>query len=183
MAFIAITWQIFWHKFYRNIPWVDLFQTYHLQVQSLNLIGCHRKTIKKSTPQKLKGEANAETLKIVYSISLYKFMFLLPLLKYFGCYGNLKFPLTYNGKSEIWHLLLSHCIYDKSFTELFLVLSCNKHFNLWKPFNLIGCHGSQKAKFAKTNYKINCWKDKWGIMLKLCRNILSISLYKKTKIL
>ena len=28
-------------------------------------------------------------------------MFLLPLLMYVRCYGNLKFPLTYNGKSEI----------------------------------------------------------------------------------
>ena len=31
-------------------------------------------------------------------------------------------PFTYNGKSENWHLLLSHCKYfDKSLTEKFLV--------------------------------------------------------------
>ena len=40
---------------------------------------------------------------------------------HFGGYGNLKFPLTYNGKSENWDLLLSHCgNFDKIFTEMFL---------------------------------------------------------------
>ena len=29
------------------------------------------------------------------------YLFLLPLLKPFGCYGNFKFPLTDNGKIEI----------------------------------------------------------------------------------
>ena len=43
--------------------------------------------------------------RIVSNNSLYK-KHLLPLLKYFGCYGNLKIPLTYNGKSENWDLLL-----------------------------------------------------------------------------
>ena len=34
---------------------------------------------------------------------------------------NLKFPLTYNGKSEHLDLLLSHCWYfDKSFAEMFV---------------------------------------------------------------
>ena len=38
-----------------------------------------------------------------------------------GCYGSLKLPFTYNGKSENWHLLLSNGRYfDKSFTEKFL---------------------------------------------------------------
>ena len=36
-------------------------------------------------------------------------------------YGNLLLPLTYNGKSENCHLLLSHYRYfDKSYTEMFL---------------------------------------------------------------
>ena len=35
--------------------------------------------------------------------------------------ATLKFPLTYNGKSGNWPLLLSHCRYfDKTFTEMFL---------------------------------------------------------------
>ena len=38
----------------------------------------------------------------------------------FWC-GNLYLPLTYNGKSGNWHLLLPHCRYfDKGFTEVFL---------------------------------------------------------------
>ena len=40
---------------------------------------------------------------IVSNISLYKIIvFYLLLLMHFGCYGNLKFPLTYNRKSENW---------------------------------------------------------------------------------
>ena len=38
--------------------------------------------------------------RIVSNNSLDKNIFLLLLLKHFGCYGNLKFPLTYTGKSE-----------------------------------------------------------------------------------
>ena len=38
--------------------------------------------------------------RIVSNISLYNTTVLLPLLKHFGCYGNLKFPLTYNEKTE-----------------------------------------------------------------------------------
>ena len=45
----------------------------------------------------------------------------IPLL-YFRYFGNFKFPLTYNGKSENWHLLLSHRRYfEKRFTEMSLV--------------------------------------------------------------
>ena len=44
-------------------------------------------------------------------------VFLLLLVVCFYCYGNLKFPLAYNGKRETWPLLLSQCRYfDKSFT-------------------------------------------------------------------
>ena len=91
---------------------------------------------------------------IVSNISLYRNMyihilFLLPLLMHFGCYGNLKFPLTYNGKNANWDLLLSHCRYfDKSFTEMFLA-SLSNLWILSKPLNLIGCHGNRKDKFAK----------------------------------
>ena len=60
-------------------------------------------------------------LKIAILVPLQKWHFLLTLLVCFRCYGNLKFPLAYNGKSENCPLLLSHCRYfDKSFTEMFL---------------------------------------------------------------
>ena len=55
-------------------------------------------------------------------------LFLLSLLKHFGCYGNLIFPLTYNGKSENLVLLQSHCRYfDKGFAEMFVEWSATKH--------------------------------------------------------
>ena len=57
--------------------------------------------------------------------------FLLPLLKHCGCYGNLKFPLNYNGKRENWDLLLSHCRYfDKSSAEMFVEWSSAKYIIL-----------------------------------------------------
>ena len=53
--------------------------------------------------------------------NLYKKCVLLPLLMDFRCYGNLKFPLSYNRKSESRPLLLTHCRYvDKGFREMFL---------------------------------------------------------------
>ena len=52
---------------------------------------------------------------------------------------NLNFPLTYNGKSENGHLLLSHCRYfDKSFTEMFLEYSFTNFVQIgefdWLPW-------------------------------------------------
>ena len=53
--------------------------------------------------------------------------FLLPLLKHFGCYGNLK--VSINLQLEKWKLrFIAHCRYfDKSFTEMFVELSSMKH--------------------------------------------------------
>ena len=49
---------------------------------------------------------------------------------HFDCYGNLKIPLTYKGKSENSYLLVSHCgNFDKNFTEMFLGKSSTKHIN------------------------------------------------------
>ena len=96
--------------------------------RSLNLIGCHG-NIKGKFSKKYSKINSSEAVwgiklklcRIVSNNSLYKNCFLLLLLKHFGCYGNLKFPLTYNGKNENWDVLLPHCRYfDKSFTELFL---------------------------------------------------------------
>ena len=74
----------------------------------------------------------AKLYRIVSNISFNKKKkFLLLLFKHFGFYGNLKFPLTYNWKSENCDLLLSHCRYfDKSFTEMFVEWSSTKHIIL-----------------------------------------------------
>ena len=58
-----------------------------------------RKNIKKSSSEAVYG-IKLKLCRIVSNISLYKNCFLLPLLKRFDCYVNLKFPLTYNGNSE-----------------------------------------------------------------------------------
>ena len=77
-------------------------------------------------------------------------MFLKPLLMYFRCYGNFKFPLTFNGKIENWHKLLSLFRYfDKRFTEIPLPIISF----LFKIQDLIGCHGNRKAKFVKKIFK------------------------------
>ena len=69
----------------------------------------------------------------VCSVSLYKNgVFLLLLLMRFHCYGNLNSPVTYNGESENWPLLLCLCRYsDKHFTETFLESSSNQTYNFF----------------------------------------------------
>ena len=63
--------------------------------------------------------------------------FLLPLFKYFGCYVNLNFPLTYNVKNENLHLLLlGHLTADiltKAFSEMCVEWCSTKHIFLPKP--------------------------------------------------
>ena len=44
----------------------------------------------------------------VHNIASIKIVFLLPLLMSFHCYGTLKFPKTYNGKSKSRPLLQAH---------------------------------------------------------------------------
>ena len=146
LAFVAMTLQIFWQTFYKNVPGVVLYQTYHfcpnlwiwLVAMATKRINLREK--KKIISIKLKLCRN------VHNISLYKnndfiaVAHVLPLLWQLSC----KFPLTYNGKSENWHLLISHCRYfDKSFSEIFVEWSSAK------PLNLIGCHGNQKVNFWK----------------------------------
>ena len=74
---------------------------------------------------------------------------LLSLPMCFRCYGNLKFPYTYNGKSGNWHLFLCYCRYfDKSFTEILPTI-----WILSKSLILIDGHGNRKAKFLKNKNK------------------------------
>ena len=90
-----------------------------MATEKLNL----RKNIKKIfSSEAIRGrEMKLKLWRNVDNISFYKNVFLLPLLKCFRCYDKLKFPLTYNGKSESRPLLLSHCRYfGKSFAEMFL---------------------------------------------------------------
>ena len=68
--------------------------------------------------------------------------FLLSLLICFRCHDNLKFPLTYDEKSENLPLFLSHCKYfdkkkkkkKKKKTEMFLELPSTKCIIFVKSF-------------------------------------------------
>ena len=103
----------------------------------LNLIGFHGnrnvkfpKNIQKTSPLKLYGGWSWNFAEMFKTWAFTKNMFLLPLLMCLRCYGNLKFPLTLNGKRESRPLLLPHCRYfEKSLTGLFLMESFTKHIN------------------------------------------------------
>ena len=80
--------------------------------------------------------------------------FLFQSAKNSGCYGNLWFPLTYNGKSGKWQYLLSHCSYWDFFLQ-----KCFLNSPIWfiwvlsNLVNSIGCHGNIKGKFWKNIQK------------------------------
>ena len=72
-----------------------------------------------SSPQKPLGRWRWNIAEMFITLAFTKLCFLLPLLMCFRCYGNLKFLLTYNGKSESRPLFLYHCRYfDKSFRDV-----------------------------------------------------------------
>ena len=87
--------------------------------------------------------------------------------------------LTYNGKNENRHLLLSHCRYfGKSFTEMFLKQSSTKHIIFVDTSHFDWLSWQPKGWNCKKYSKINSSKAIWGIKLKLCRIVHNISLYE-----
>ena len=104
----------------------------------------------------------------------------MPLLMCFRYYGNLKFPLTYNGKSKSRPLLLSDWRYfDKSLQTCSMSSLLSNIWILSKPLNLIGCHGNHNAKFAKQSTKIISSEALRGMKMKFCSNAHNISFNKK----
>ena len=104
----------------------------------------------------------------------------------FYCYCSFAFiamatPLTYNGKNETCHSLLSLSdILTKGFTEFLCSWSSPllTLLILSKLLNMIGCHGNRKAKFAKKNWKIINSEAIREMKLKLRRNVHNITLIK-----
>ena len=103
------------------------------------------------------------------------------LLKFFGCFGNLHFPYTYNGKMKIdincCHIatvlikLLQKCSLSSSLPKcVSFVQTCEFDLLPWQPKNWI-CQ--------KQYSKINSSEAMSGIKLKLCSYVQTISLYKK----
>ena len=66
----------------------EWYSTKHNILDQTSQFGCHGKK-KKNSSEAIRGK-KLKLCRIVY-ISLYENIFLLPLLKYFGCYGNFKF--------------------------------------------------------------------------------------------
>ena len=96
----------------------------------------------------------------------------------FRCYGNLQFPLTYNGKSENrCYCYLTADILTKVLQKCSLSSPLRNIRILSKPLNLIGCHGNRKAKFAKKYSEIISEEAIRGMKLKLCRNVHNMKLY------
>ena len=59
-------------------------------------------------------EVKLKLCRIVLTLVSTKVVFVLPFLKHFGCYGNLKLQLTYNGKVkiEIYCYLIANINFD-----------------------------------------------------------------------
>ena len=92
LAFTAVSLQIFWQKFYRNVPWVVLYKTYLFYCKLLIWLVAMatrrqnlRKDIKKTTPQKLFVGLSWNFAELFLTIASTKILF--------GCYGNLKFSI------------------------------------------------------------------------------------------
>ena len=92
-----------------NIPFFCCNFLIWLVTMATNRGNLHQKKSKNISSE---GVWGMKLCRNVSNISLKKNCFLFPLLKHVGCYGNLKFPLTYNGKNENWGLLYCYLIAD-----------------------------------------------------------------------
>ena len=111
------------------------------------------KNIQKSTPEAVWG-IKLKFAELFLTLTSTKRLFLLLLLKLFGCYGNLKFPVTYNRKNDNWDLLLSHCRYfDKIFTEMFVEWSATKHIILVQTSQFVVAMATERLNLRKKYLK------------------------------
>ena len=112
LRFIAILLEIFWQKFYRNVPGVVLYKPYAFCLtcwfwsvaMATEMIIFEKKKKKKFNNLLLrshKRDAAKPLHKCFCHYPLHKLCFSLLLRMWFRCYGNLKFPYIYNGKSEV----------------------------------------------------------------------------------
>ena len=156
MAFIAISLQIFWQKFYRNVPWVVFYQPYEfcpnrwiwlvaMATETLNF----RKKYSKIFLEAIKGMK----LKLCrnVNISFYK-----NCVFYCRCSYAFVALSTYSFHRLIMEKVkvgLYFYLTADIFTEVFQKCSLSSPLtNIWilsKPLNLIGCYGNRNDKFAK----------------------------------
>ena len=149
LTFIAISLQIVWQKFYRNAPWVVLYQTWILS-KPLNLRINARNILKIIFSEAISG-MKLKLCRNVHNIGLYKSYV-------FYCCCSCAF-VAMTTKSFHWLImrkvkvgLYCHLIAD-ILTKILQRCSLSSPLpNIWllsKPLNLIGYHGNQKDKFVK----------------------------------
>ena len=78
----------------------------------------------------------------------------MPMLKHFGCYDNLSFPYTYNGKLAFISVLLQ-IFWQKFYRNVPGVVLYKPYEFCPKSLILIGCHGNRNVQFSKKKYKKN----------------------------
>ena len=106
--------------------------------------------------------------RIIYSMQL---------LKFFGCYDNLNFPKSYNGKMKIG---INCCLIVTILIKLFLQ-KCSMSTSLLNCIIFVQTAEFDLLPWQQKYSNINSSEAMGGINLKLCRNVHKISLYK-TKI-
>ena len=178
MAFIAVSLQIFWQNFYRNVPWVVLYEfVWNIWILSncwiwlvhgnwkakFVIFFFFSKIISSEAIKRMK----LKLCRNVHNIRLYIKNVVITVHHVLLLLWQLSFHWLTMGKVKIGiYCYLTADILTKVFQKC-----------------LIGCHGNQNGnqrdKFAKTYSKIISSEAIRGMKLKLCRNVHNISLHKK----
>ena len=168
--------QIFWQNFYRNVPWVVLYQTYHfcfnlliwvvtMATRRQNL----RKNIKKINSLEAVSGIKLKLFRIVTNISLYKTIdFFIAIAQALWLLWQLKVSIYLQWeKWKLRFIMLAHCRYfEKKFYRIFswvvlhqayhlspnlsvwVVAMATERFNLQKILKsqLLGSYSGDKAE-------------------------------------
>ena len=173
MAFTAISLQIFWQKFYGNVPWEVLYQPYEfcpnrwiwlvaMVTETLNLRKKYSKIFYSEAimGMKLKLCRNVHNISLynklklcrnVHNISLYNnYVFYCRCYCAFFAMATFSFHRLIMGQMKVG--LYFYLIAD-ILTKVFQKCSLGGLLpNIWffsKPLNLIVCHGNRNAKVAQ----------------------------------
>ena len=160
MAFISVSLQILWQKFYTNIPWVVLYQICEfcpncwiwlvaMAIERLNL----RKNIEKLSRQKPLRGWGWDFVEMFITLASTKFCFLLPLLTCFHCCDNLSFRrLTMENIKVGLYFYLTADILTKVLQKCSLSSPLPNIWILSKPLNLIVAMATEKL-ILRTNFQ------------------------------
>ena len=153
--------QIFWQTFYRNVPWVVLYETYHFWHNLWIWYGYHdnrkakfeKKILKNHLLRGHKGD-KAETLQNVHNISPYKNGIFIPIAHVLSLQWQLKFSIDLlqwdKWKLAFHYYYLIADILTKKIQKYLLSGPPSNIYFVSKPLNFNRCHGNpQKAKFLK----------------------------------